>query len=165
MAGLKFIYSEKATKFCKISTLLLSYVVPVKCKVEISQNFEAFSEYMNINRKTFLKLKMLIQDEYFDFGGFKNIGSPILLQTFSSWHLHKCRNLMKFDGKSNYEAILHNLKDIGKFITMIDAPGHNIIDFSKLEHETGQGICDAVWTKAIVGTESRDTILVLQSGI
>ena len=27
---LKFIYSEKATKFCKISTLLLSYVVPVK---------------------------------------------------------------------------------------------------------------------------------------
>ena len=26
----KFIYSEKATKFCEISTLLLSYVVPVK---------------------------------------------------------------------------------------------------------------------------------------
>ena len=71
---------------------------------------------------------------------------------------------MKFDGKSNYEAILHNLKDIGKFITMIDAPGHNIIDFSKLEHETGRGIADAVWTKAIVGTESQDTILVLQSG-
>ena len=48
---------------------------------------------------------------------------------------------------------------------MIDAPGHNIIDFSKLEHETGRGIADAVWTKAIVGTESQDTILVLQSGI
>ena len=29
---LKFIYSEKATKFCKICTLLLSYVVPVKSK-------------------------------------------------------------------------------------------------------------------------------------
>ena len=43
----KFIYSEKATKFCKISTLLLSYVVPVKSKVDISQNFVAFSEYMN----------------------------------------------------------------------------------------------------------------------
>ena len=43
----KFIYSEKATKFCEISTLLLSYVVPVKSKVEISQNFVAFSEYMN----------------------------------------------------------------------------------------------------------------------
>ena len=40
----KFIYSEKATKFCKIFTLLLSYVVPVS-KVEISQNFVAFSEY------------------------------------------------------------------------------------------------------------------------
>ena len=48
---LKFIYSEKAPKFCEISTLLLSYVVPVKSKVEISQNFAAFSEYMNFNEK------------------------------------------------------------------------------------------------------------------
>ena len=46
----KFIYSEKGTKFCKISTLLLSYEVPVKSKVKISQNFVAFSEYMNFNR-------------------------------------------------------------------------------------------------------------------
>ena len=42
----KFIYSEKATKFCEIFTLLLSYVAPVKSKVEISQNFVAFSEHM-----------------------------------------------------------------------------------------------------------------------
>ena len=47
MRKLKFIYSVKATKFCEISTLLLSYVVPVKSKVEMSQNFVAFSEYMN----------------------------------------------------------------------------------------------------------------------
>ena len=44
---LKFVYSEKATKFCKISTLLLSTVHKDKSKVEISQNFVAFSEYMN----------------------------------------------------------------------------------------------------------------------
>ena len=44
---LKFTYSEKATKFCKIFTLLLSYVVPVKSKVKISQIFVAFSEYIN----------------------------------------------------------------------------------------------------------------------
>ena len=43
MLLVKFIYSEKATKFCKIPTLLLSYVVPVKSKIEIV----AFSEYMN----------------------------------------------------------------------------------------------------------------------
>ena len=43
----KFIYSENATKFCKIFTLLLSYVVPVKSKVKILHNFVAFSEYMN----------------------------------------------------------------------------------------------------------------------
>ena len=40
-------YSEKATKFYKIFTLLLSYEVPVKSKLKISQNFVASSEYMN----------------------------------------------------------------------------------------------------------------------
>ena len=43
----KFVHSEKTTKFCKISTLLLSTVHTEKSKVEISQNFVAFSEYMN----------------------------------------------------------------------------------------------------------------------
>ena len=47
---LKFIYSEKATKFCVISIVDLSYVVPVKSTVEISQNFVAFSEYMNFKK-------------------------------------------------------------------------------------------------------------------
>ena len=45
---LKIIYSEKATKLCKISTVDLSYVVQVKSTVEISQNFVAFSNYMNL---------------------------------------------------------------------------------------------------------------------
>ena len=43
----KFLFSEKATKFCEISTVDLSYVVLVKSTVDISQNFVAFSEYMN----------------------------------------------------------------------------------------------------------------------
>jgi hypothetical protein len=47
IATLKFIYSEKATKLCKISTVYLSYMVTVKSTVEIWQNFVAFSEYMN----------------------------------------------------------------------------------------------------------------------
>ena len=47
---IKFIYSEKAAKFCEISTLLLSCVVLVKSKVEISQTFVAFSEYMNFEK-------------------------------------------------------------------------------------------------------------------
>ena len=50
IGNIKFIYSEKATKFCKIFTLLLSYVVPVKSKMKISQNFMAFSEYMNFKQ-------------------------------------------------------------------------------------------------------------------
>ena len=51
---LKFIYSEKATKFCEIFTLHLSYVVPVKSKVKILQNFVAFSKYMNFNKRFLL---------------------------------------------------------------------------------------------------------------
>ena len=44
----KFIYSaEKATKFCKIFTLILTGTTQDKSKVKISQNFVAFSEYMN----------------------------------------------------------------------------------------------------------------------
>ena len=43
-------YSEKKQKILQISTLLLSYVVPVKRKVEISQNFGAFSEDMNFTK-------------------------------------------------------------------------------------------------------------------
>ena len=43
----KFIYSEKATKFCEIFPLLLTTVHTVKSKRKISQNFVAFSKYMN----------------------------------------------------------------------------------------------------------------------
>ena len=48
---LKFIYSEKATKFCKILTLLLTVCTVVKSKVKISQNFVAFLEYTNFTNK------------------------------------------------------------------------------------------------------------------
>ena len=43
----KFIHSEKARKFCEIFTLLLTGTALDKSKVKISQNFVAFSEYMN----------------------------------------------------------------------------------------------------------------------
>ena len=48
--ALKFVLSKKATKFSKISTLLLSTVHTDKSKVDISQNFLAFSEYMNFKK-------------------------------------------------------------------------------------------------------------------
>ena len=50
---LKFIYSEKTTNFCEIFTLLLSYVLAVKSKVKILQNFAAISEYMNFTENDF----------------------------------------------------------------------------------------------------------------
>ena len=48
---LKFIYSEKATKFCEIFPVRLTTVHTVKRKGKISQNFLAFSEYMKFNRR------------------------------------------------------------------------------------------------------------------
>ena len=50
---LKFIFSEKATNFCKTPTVDLSYVVKVKSKVEILKFFLAFSEFMNFIYLTF----------------------------------------------------------------------------------------------------------------
>ena len=38
---------EKATKFCEIFLLILTVCTVVKSKGKISQNFVAFSEYMN----------------------------------------------------------------------------------------------------------------------
>ena len=65
---LKFIYSEKATKICEISTLLLTVCTVVKSKVEISQNFVAFSEYLN-----FSLLRVPRFPNYFDSPGFGEI--------------------------------------------------------------------------------------------
>ena len=56
---IKFIYSEKATKFCKISALFLSLHIVDKSKVEILQNFVAFSEYTNFI-KTVVTPKRLV---------------------------------------------------------------------------------------------------------
>ena len=51
---IKFIYSEKATKFCEIFPLLtFECMYCSKSKVEILKIFVAFSEYMNF---TLLKL-------------------------------------------------------------------------------------------------------------
>ena len=44
---LKFIYFEKNTKFCKISTAALTNTTKDKSTEEISQNCVVFSEYMN----------------------------------------------------------------------------------------------------------------------
>ena len=47
MLGSVKLYSEKATKFCEIFSLLLTLCTAVKSKGKILQNFVAFSEYMN----------------------------------------------------------------------------------------------------------------------
>ena len=46
------LFSEKATKFCEIFTLLLSVCTVEKCKLEISQNFVAYSEFANFIKQS-----------------------------------------------------------------------------------------------------------------
>ena len=52
MKEVKFIFSEKATKFGEISIVFLSVCTIGKSKVEILQNFVAFSEYTNFKSRS-----------------------------------------------------------------------------------------------------------------
>ena len=64
----KFIYSEKATNFCKIFTVDFSHVLPVKSTVEISQNFVIFSEYMNFKiKKALVCLTLCFDKSYYEY--------------------------------------------------------------------------------------------------
>ena len=52
--SIKFIYSEKATNFCKISTVHLTYIETVTSMVDILQNFVALSEFINFKKQHIL---------------------------------------------------------------------------------------------------------------
>ena len=82
-----------------MSTLLLSYIVPVKSKVEIWQNFVALSEYMNF--KTFWKVEKA--------SVFSNLGYPVLsdgLWSFKFIFIETFRYLNNFFANSEIESTL-----------------------------------------------------------
>ena len=89
---LKFIYSEKATNFCEISTVEFSYVVTVKSMMEISQNFVAFSEYMNFK---------------FNDLNCHHIVIRVLVQNFGSFWDASCQTLsnLVFFSKNNKQVL------------------------------------------------------------
>ena len=75
------------TKFWKIIPLLLSYVVPVKSKGKILQNFVAFSDYMK-----FKKNNSVISWKYFVITNFISVACHFKVHIF--WVGHKIlRNL------------------------------------------------------------------------
>ena len=117
---IKVIYSENATKFCKISTLLLSYVVPVKSKLEILQTYVAFSEYMNFKRK--IEVWKQISKKIF---GYLELHKCKIIYICSVCFLHKqrCSFLCKISGlekfrnlelsNSSYTLLGLNLRSVG----------------------------------------------------
>ena len=56
---IKFIYSEKATKFWEISTVNLTVTTKDKSKVDISQKFLALSEYTNFIGRGSSRVKVI----------------------------------------------------------------------------------------------------------
>ena len=54
--NVQFIYSEKITKFCEISTLLLTGTTKDKSKMEILQNFAAKTEHFSVFSWTISKI-------------------------------------------------------------------------------------------------------------
>ena len=78
---LKFLYSEKATEFCKIFPLLLTVCTVVKSKGKISQNIVAFSEYMNF--------KIMLKFIYFE--KISQFYLTLLIKFKKSWEIFfKC---------------------------------------------------------------------------
>ena len=67
---LKFIYSEKATKFCKIFILLLSYVVPVK------REGEDFAKFCGLLR--IYELYEVKKNNFAKFFSLRHVRSPFL---------------------------------------------------------------------------------------
>ena len=61
----------------EISTLLLSYVVTVKRKMEISQNFVAFSEYMNFTENIGSNYEKLLRAVFYVFMSKKSLKSKM----------------------------------------------------------------------------------------
>ena len=69
------VYSfSQVKKFCETSTPDLTVIALVKSKVEISQNFVAFSEYMNFTYSLFMNIPF-------------NFNSPSLIPTLYN-HAH-----------------------------------------------------------------------------
>ena len=61
----------------------------------------------------------------------------------------------KFDAKTNYEALLHCQKEQAHHVTVIEEPSNKIIDFFKVETETGKELADGVWNDVVFRMKTR----------
>ena len=112
MYNVKFIYSEKAKKFSDISTLLLTACTVVKSKLEISQNFVAFSEYIN------LKGGVISEGKYFQFyPSSKNQTSQSKLYLIFLFRFKMRGTMIWFDFFGEWDQIEHTFLYYSTFNT------------------------------------------------
>ena len=87
---------EKAAKFCKYFTLLMTTVHTVKSKVKILQNFVAFSEYMNFINKLFNWFVQCFQTKQFMEICVKNCAIDLKKNNLYLKYLSTFKNLLIF---------------------------------------------------------------------
>ena len=113
--------------FCEISTVDLSYVVTVKSTLEVSQNFVAFSEYMNFTSLFFrgrVASKKLWKAKKLKWSNDNNVNGFLKINFFQFFHSFKMlRSNLKL--QSLVEVILgldNNSKSnwINKFLILIN---------------------------------------------
>ena len=76
-----------------------------------------------------------------------------------------CNHLIhKFDGKTVWEAMLHNQKELAHIVAVLSEPEMQFVDFYKVTNETGREMADKLYDDVIVPTESKDTLLVIGGG-
>ena len=57
-----------------------------------------------------------------------------------------------------------NRLDLAKFLTVIEEPGFEFVDFIKLSDEKGITMAEAIYNDVILPSESIDTLLAVGSG-
>ena len=70
---------------------------------------------------------------------------------------------LQYDGKTTWEALLHNQEEKKHFVTVVEQPGDKFVDFYKTPDETGLSLAQGL-LKIIYKTESQDTLLAVGSG-
>ncbi len=60
--------------------------------------------------------------------------------------------------------MLNNQKEQANFVTVVEEPSNQFVDFFKVSNETGQEVADGIWNNVIVPTKSEKSLLAEGTG-
>ena len=53
---------------------------------------------------------------------------------------------------------MNNQKEQANFVTVVEEPSNQFVEFFKVTNETGQQLADGIWNNVIVPTESEESL-------